>query len=307
MSSMAVMVGLTALVGGIALVAATLARMRTPAVDVVELLEDFDGVTVTDEFQKVLSEPFRQRVTRAVRTAASGRLGRLMPGGYLERIQTKLLVSGTSGKTPAEFVVGQLALGGVLGLVGFALVAVAHPSPKVSLLCLFGLPVVGLVLPTAKLNRRVEERKQAIRRDLPDTLDLLAISVEAGMGFEGALDVVCRYFKSPLAEEFSLTLREMSLGLPRRDAFQNLKKRTDVDELSSFIQAMLQADALGMPMGRVLKTQSVEMRNQRRMWAREKAGKLPVKILFPMILFIFPPIMAVVIGPAAGSIGSGLK
>ncbi len=126
------------------------------------------------------------------------------------------------------------------------------------------------------------------------------------MGFEGALDVVCRYFQSPLAEEFSLTLREMGLGLGRRDAFLNLKRRTDVDELSSFVQALLQADALGMPMGRVLKTQAVEMRNQRRMWAREKAGKLPVKILFPLILFIFPPIMAVVIGPAAGSLGKGL-
>lgn len=127
------------------------------------------------------------------------------------------------------------------------------------------------------------------------------------MGFEGALDVVCRNFQSPLADEFSLTLREMELGLPRRDAFQNLKQRTQVAELSTFILALLQGDALGIPIGRVLKTQGAEMRAKRRMWAREKAGKLPVKMLFPLMLFIFPPIMVVVVGPAASSISKGLR
>lgn len=301
-------VGALAVFCGLGVVAATLVhRLREPAVDVVEILEDYDELPVMNEFQKALAEPFRQRMARALRAAATGRLTRFMPSGYLERISEKLVLSGASGRTASEFVVGQAALAGVLALVAVALVALVRLPPKLTVLVLVTLPVVGLALPTAKLNRQVKERKEAILRDLPDTLDLLAISVEAGMGFEGALDVVCRYFQSPLAEEFALTLREMGLGLARKDAFQNLKRRTAVDELSSFIQALLQADALGMPMGRVLKTQAVEMRNQRRMWAREKAGKLPVKILFPLMLFIFPPIMAVMIGPAAGSIGHGLK
>ena len=108
------------------------------------------------------------------------------------------------------------------------------------------------------------------------------------MGFEGALEIVCQHFDSPLAEEFSRTLQEMELGLPRRDAFQNLKRRTEVPELSNFVLALLQADALGIPIGRVLETQATEMRNKRRQWAREKAAKLPVKMLFPLVAVHLP-------------------
>ncbi len=126
------------------------------------------------------------------------------------------------------------------------------------------------------------------------------------MGFEGALEIVVQHFDSPLSQEFSRTLHEMELGLPRRDAFQNLKRRTQVPELSNFVLALLQADALGIPIGRVLKTQAVEMRNKRRQWAREKAAKLPVKMLFPLIGFVFPAIMVVILGPAAAGISGGL-
>jgi tight adherence protein C len=162
---------------------------------------------------------------------------------------------------------------------------------------------MGVYAPKSWLDRKVEARKDAIRRDLPDTLDLLAISVEAGMGFEGALGVVCDNFTSPLADEFARTLREMELGLPRREALQNLRKRTEVPELSNFVLTLTQADALGMPVGRVLKTSAGEMRSKRQQWAREKAAKLPVKILFPLILFIFPAIFIVLLGPAASDIG----
>ena len=126
------------------------------------------------------------------------------------------------------------------------------------------------------------------------------------MGFEGALDVVCTHFSSPLADEFSRTLREMELGLSRRDALQNLKRRTEVPDLSNFVLAMTQADALGMPIGRVLKTQAAEMRLKRRQWAREKAGKLPVKILFPLVFLIFPAILVVILGPAVAGISGKL-
>jgi tight adherence protein C len=168
-------------------------------------------------------------------------------------------------------------------------------------------PVIGWCLPASWLTRKVNERQGAILKDLPDTLDLLAISVEAGMGFEGALEIVCAHFDSPLSEEFSRTLHEMELGLPRRDAFQNLKRRTEVPELSNFVLALLQADALGIPIGRVLKTQSTEMRNKRRQWAREKAAKLPVKMLFPLIGFVFPSILVVIMGPAASGISQAFK
>jgi tight adherence protein C len=194
-----------------------------------------------------------------------------------------------------------------MGVIAVAIVSVVHPPTNKAILYLVILPGMGALFPASWLNRKVAERKHAILRDLPDTLDLLAISVEAGMGFEGALEVVCKHFDSPLADEFSRTLREMELGLPRRDAFQNLKRRTEVPELSNFVLALLQADALGIPIGRVLKTQATEMRSKRRQWAREKAGKLPVKIMFPLVAFIFPAILVVVLGPAGSSIGQAFK
>jgi tight adherence protein C len=293
--------GLALVALGVAMVASALGRRRRVVVGLSDLVDDYDLHDPLTDFEQKLADPFVRRVARTLSRATVGWLERLLPANYLAGVQRKLQLSGTTDTTAGDFVVGQAALAGGLGLLAAVFVVLAHPPRNVAVLSLVGLPAIGALLPTARLNRKVTERSQAIRRDLPDTLDLLAISVEAGMGFEGALDVVCQYFKSPLAEEFSLTLREMELGLPRRDAFQNLKQRTDVPELSTFILALLQADALGIPIGRVLKTQSAEMRVQRRMWAREKAGKLPVKILFPMIIFIFPPVMAVVLGPALGS------
>jgi tight adherence protein C len=160
------------------------------------------------------------------------------------------------------------------------------------------LSVVGTCAPRAWLRRRVNERKQAIFRDLPDALDLMVISVEAGISFDGALQVVADHLDGPLGVELMRTLREMELGLSRREALQNLRRRCDVTDLGHVIVSLLQADALGMPIGRVLRAQAAEMRSKRRQWAREKAGKLPIKILFPLVMFIFPPVMVIVIGPA---------
>ena len=165
---------------------------------------------------------------------------------------------------------------------------------------------IGLYAPVAWLRRKQDERQASIRRELPDVLDLLAISVEAGVGFEGAVEVVTRHFDGPLADEFGRTLQEMELGLPRKDALQNLKRRTEVAELSNFVLILVQADALGMPIGRVLRTQAVEMRLKRRQWAREKAAKLPVKILMPLTLCILPALFVVILGPAAMSIAKNL-
>ena len=299
--SLLVMLG--APLGGAALLVAARAASRRPVVDLGEVLTDFEPETPLSEFQQKLTEPLHVRVGRTVATRLAARVGTLTPANYLDAVQQKLLLAGRANRTRAETVVAlqvvaALCLGA--GAVGF--VVLARPSPTLTLAALVLLPLGGLLYPIARLNRETEKRKQAILDDLPDTLDLLAISVEAGMGFEGALSIVCQYFKSPLADEFSLTLREMELGLPRHEAFHNLKDRTQVPDLSSFVQALVQADALGIPIGRVLKTQSTEMRSKRRMWAREKAGKLPVKIMFPLVLFIFPPVMIIVLGPAVGSL-----
>jgi tight adherence protein C len=165
------------------------------------------------------------------------------------------------------------------------------------------LPVVGFMLPAAHLKRKVQARSDAIFKDLPDIVDMLAIAVEAGSGFEAALSLVCQNFDSPFAAELSLALREMELGLPRKQALQQLRDRIDLDVVRTFVLALLQADALGIPVGRILKAQATEVRARRRAWARKKAAKLPIKIMFPLVLFIFPPILGLVLGPAALSFG----
>lgn len=295
-------------VAGAAAVVVGLTRAR-PAGNVGQYLQDLDeNVTFTDEFERKLQEPFIIRVVRPLGSGIAGSVGRLTPRNYLDQTHRKLLLAGLSGSMRAEeFVVGQLAATAGCTLAAVIYIVVGQPSGRVGLLALIMGPLIGMLLPASWLARKLRERQAAILKDLPDTLDLLAISVEAGMGFEGALAIVCQHFHSPLADEFGRTLHEMELGLPRRDAFQNLKRRTEVPELSNLVLALLQADALGIPIGRVLKTQAVEMRNKRRQWAREKAAKLPVKMLFPLILFVFPAIMVVILGPAVGGISAGLK
>ena len=136
--------------------------------------------------------------------------------------------------------------------------------------------------------------------DLPDLLDLMTISVAAGLGLEQAMQVSCARFESPVCHELRLTLREMELGLSRHDALENMKLRTDIDDLVTFAVVLSQADALGLPIGRVLQAQADEMRDKRRQRAREKAAKVPVKILFPLALCFLPAIMIIVLGPIVG-------
>jgi tight adherence protein C len=295
-------------VAGATAVAVGLTRAR-PAGNVGQYLRDLDeNVTFTDEFERKLQEPFIIRVVRPLGSGIAASVGRLTPRNYLDQTHRKLLLAGLTGSMRAEeFVLGQLAATGACTLGAIMFATLADPSPRVALLVLIMAPIIGLLLPASWLARKLRERQGAILKDLPDTLDLLAISVEAGMGFEGAIAIVCQHFNSPLADEFARTLHEMELGLPRRDAFQNLKRRTEVPELSNLVLALLQADALGIPIGRVLKTQAAEMRMKRRMWAREKAAQLPVKMLFPLVLFVFPAIMIVILGPAASGISQAFK
>ena len=258
-----------------------------------------------DEFQQLLAEPFLTRVLRPLGGRALGGIASILPSNYRDGIRQKLLLAGLSGQYRAEEIITAQILGAAaMFILALLATTVAGLSSNQAIACLIGLPIVGALLPSAWLNRKLAERQAAILKDLPDTLDLLAISVEAGLGFEGALGIVCEHFNSPRAFEFSRTLKEMELGLPRREALQNLKKRTEVTELSNFVLALTQADALGMPVGRVLKTAADEMRSKRQQWAREKAAKLPVKILFPLVLFIFPAIFVVLLGPAASDIGA---
>jgi tight adherence protein C len=245
-------------------------------------------------------------VSRILKPATNGLrdgLSRFYPSSDIDRVHADLLKAGLTGSVRAEeFVaiqVGSVMLGFGVGLV--SLVS-GITSLKMGLGLLFILPMLGGLAPSWWLRRRIKTRRERVTNDLPDLLDLMTISVAAGLGLEQAMQVSCARFESPVCDELRLTLREMELGLSRHDALDNMKLRTDIDDLVTFSVVLSQADALGLPIGRVLQAQADEMRDKRRQRAREKAAKVPVKILFPLALCFLPAIMIVVLGPIVGPI-----
>jgi len=164
--------------------------------------------------------------------------------------------------------------------------------------------VLGFFGPNAWLQRKIDDRAHTMLRALPDVLDLLVISVEAGLGFDSALSRVVATVPGPLSEEFFRMLQETRVGVSRRDAMRHLMDRTDLDELRSFMLAMIQAEAFGVTIARVLRVQADEMRVKRRQRAQEKAFAAPVKLVFPLVFCIFPALFIVLLGPAAIQIGT---
>ena len=157
---------------------------------------------------------------------------------------------------------------------------------------------VGFIAPDFVVSGKARSRKDRIRAELPDALDLMAVSVEAGMGFDGAISKLTEHMDGPLAEEFALTLSEIRIGESRQDALKKLAERTGTPELSSFVRSIIQADQLGISLGRILRVQATDSRLKRQAAAEEKAMKAPIKMLFPTVLFIFPAMFLVILGPA---------
>ena len=241
---------------------------------------------------------FRERVLSPATASLASFTLRLNPRLTLESISYRLMAAGMGRTvTPTTFLAAKGA-GAILGGVfGFGLgVLVAGPTAGFTLGCSFA--AIGFVAPGFIVSRRAKGRREEIRSQLPDALDLLAVSVEAGLAFDGAVAKLTEHMEGALAEEFSHTLGEMRIGESRHDALKKLSDRVNTPEVSSFTRAIIQADQLGISLGRLLRIQASESRLKRQAAAEEKAMKAPIKMLFPTVLFIFPAMFLVVLGPA---------
>lgn len=221
---------------------------------------------------------------------------RLSPLGRVDLIRRRIVYAGRERTTSVE---RMLAFKALAGIAGFFFGATVQPLGLASLPAGLIFAALAAFVPDFYLESKARARQEHIARDLPEALDLLAITVEAGLGLEQAMETVTANLTGPLADELNRLLREIELGVSRREALGNLRDRTDVPELSSFIVALIQADQVGAPIAEVLRVQSAQVRLKRRQRAREKAAQVPVKILFPLIFFVFPTLFVVTVGPGA--------
>lgn len=249
--------------------------------------------------QAQLDAPFWERVIRPnLRRLAEG-AGRFTPQGASEAIRLSLDRAGNPGNLGvAEFIGLRVVSLGVFTVLAFVVAPFAASTVLLKLV-MFGLLVmIGWVLPGALLGQAAGQRQILIRKALPDTIDLLIVSVEAGTGFEEGLVRVVEKMKGPLPDEFGRMLNECRLGTRRGQALKNMAARVEVPELRTFVAAICQAEQLGVSVADVLRVQSRTLREARTQRVREAASKLPVKMLFPLVLFIFPALFVVILLPA---------
>jgi tight adherence protein C len=270
----------------------------------VRLLESQVAGTTSENVnlrEQHLSESFTRRIFVPVVAGASRVARRITPIDARDRVARKLLIAGSPAGWDAErllaFKIIGFSVGIALGLFVTTLIGDLSVFIRIVLIAL--LAFVGFMIPDSMLSRRVGERQKEILRTLSDTLDLLTISVEAGLSLNAAIAQVVQNVPGVLSSEFARMLQEIQLGVPRADAFRNLAERTDVDELNAFALAMIQADVFGVSIASVLRTQAQQLRIKRRQRAEAKAQQTPVKIVFPLILCILPALFVVIVGPGA--------
>jgi tight adherence protein C len=293
--------GLAGIFVGVVLLLATVGAITGERQQVGRSLAAVQAIqTAPQTMRDELDQPFASRVLFPALGRLSG-LGRtLSPNGQADRIKRRLDLAGNPPRWTVDRVFSFKMLGLILGLlVGIGLSVAMGTSTLLGIGLTFILTALGFYAADIVLLQRSQTRQAQIQKDLPDALDLLSISVEAGLGFDAALSQVARNTTGPLAEEFFRVLQEMQIGTGRPDAMRALGERTTVPELRGFVTAMVQADAFGVPIANVLRVQAAEMRVKRSQRAEEKAQKVPVKILFPLIFCILPALFIVVIGPAA--------
>jgi tight adherence protein C len=267
--------------------------------EVRESLRRLDGYQIPDLRDQEMLAPISERVLTPMVDGLSAIAGRLSPHGYREVIARKLVLGGHPGELTVDQVLVLKLLGMVSGILWLPLVfVVLQLSGGLALIVVALLWFGSFILPDVYISRAIDQRKHDISVQLPDILDLLVISVEAGLGFEQALERTTNAVPGPLSDEFRRMLRETRIGSTRAEALRAMDERCDVPELRTFILAMLQADTFGVSVSRLLRSQADEMRIRRRLRAQTQAQKAPVKMLFPLVFCIFPSIFVVILGPA---------
>ena len=239
---------------------------------------------------------FRERVMMPLTTQVAKLMFKVNPKASTETVAKKLMAAGMRNTSPNGFIASQGIFALIAGFFGLVLFGAAKPAmaPIFGL----GMGVLGFMGPSFVLNARVRSRSAAVAAELPDALDLLSVSVEAGLGFDGAVQKLTEHMDGPLIEEFELALGEMRIGESRVEALKKMSERSASPEMASFVRAIIQADQLGISLGRILRIQAGDTRLKRQLLAEEKAMKAPIKMLFPTVGFIFPAMFIVILGPA---------
>lgn len=287
-------------------------RTPTPVVSIEERLATFaERPRPLEELE--LERPFSERVLKPLLTTWARRIARFTPKQNIERVRQSLLEAGSPGNLgPIEFMglrgLMALTLGGVAVLLTVAAGAAFSPVSVLGLklpgILLFPLPALGMgyLLPGIWLSQKIGARKKDLQRSLPDAIDLLTISVEAGLGFDPAIQRVAEKWDNALSREFARMLHEMRIGRARRDALRDVAARCAVDDLRVFISSIVQADQLGVSITTVLRVQSEQMRIKRRQRAEELAQKAPIKMIIVMVFLIFPAMYVIILGPAVPTV-----
>jgi tight adherence protein C len=275
-------------------------------------LVEYGGQTLTLE-ELELSQPFAERIMRPILRGMADAISRLSPNRNVSEIRRRLEMAGRPfGWGPTEFI-GVRGLAAVVGLVlPFILMTITQAPLKNRLIFPLLLGALGYFAPVLWLRGKITRRQKEIVRSLPDALDLLTVSVEAGLGFDAALAKVAEKWDNQLSRAFGRVIHEIRIGKLRREALRDMADNMDVPDVTSFVAAIIQADQLGVSLSKILRIQSEQMRIKRRQRAEELAHKAPIKMLIPMVFLIFPAIYIILLGPAvlvllhSGVFGAGL-
>lgn len=247
-----------------------------------------------------LNRPFSERVIQPILTSLASLVTRFTPGKNREKLEQALQYAGRPGNlTAQEFQALHYLSIIIIASITWSLGLLARKNFSDQLLLAVQGGFATYLFGKVFISSRARKRKMILQKELPDVLDLLTVSVEAGLGFDAALMHVISKSKGQLSQEFRTTLQELQMGKSRREALRDLGSRTGVDDILTFVGSMIQADQLGVPVTKILRTQSQQVRMKRRQRVEEKAMKAPIKMLLPLVFFIFPSIFIVLLGPAA--------